>query len=137
MQRQVKSVAELEGRVLTEVRQSVYKDNDAVIFTLDDGGQFMLSHDQDCCESVSVESLSGDFEDLVGEPLFIAEVRTAEGPSSEYGDTSTWTFYTFSTIKGTVDLKWQGSSNGYYSESVHEYYRANDGDKWQRAEWLK
>ena len=41
-----------------------------------------------------------------------------KGPKPESADSYTWTFYRFSTVKGTVTVRWFGESNGYYSESV-------------------
>lgn len=80
---------------------------------------FVFYHHQECCESVLIEEIIGDLNDLVGSPLIQAESVTKEGDAlNEYGDTITWTFLKFATIKGSVTVRWYGTSNGYYSESV-------------------
>jgi hypothetical protein len=108
-------VNELLGKTLSDVR--VDKDLDEITFVCQDGSEYLMYHDQDCCESVYINDVSGELMDLVGSPITLAE------ESSESGDTdwgsSTWTFYRFATVKGYVDIKWYGSSNGYYSESVN------------------
>mgnify|MGYP003575129942 CR=1 FL=1 len=110
----------LLGKTLTAVRNI---DNEQLIFETTEGKTFKLYHAQDCCESVSIESITGDLADLVGSPILVAEEATsAEHPegyvTSGYEDSFTWTFYKLATIKGYVDIRWLGSSNGYYSESV-------------------
>lgn len=77
-------------------------------------------HDQECCEDVWVEDVNGDWDDLLNTPLLVIEKRENENPpedSTTY-DCDTWTFYTFRSIKGSVDVRWHGTSNGYYSTSV-------------------
>jgi hypothetical protein len=109
------NVNELLGKTLSDVR--VDKELDEILFVCQDGSEYLMYHDQDCCESVYIDDVSGELMDLVGSPITLAE------ESSESGDTdwgsSTWTFYRFATVKGYVDIKWYGSSNGYYSESVN------------------
>jgi len=96
------------------------KDNCELIFTSEDGIQFIFYHDQDCCECVSIDDICGDLEDLVGSPLLVAseETNLSEDVDPTYEESYTWTFYKFATLKGYVDVKWYGESNGYYSESV-------------------
>lgn len=83
-----------------------------------------MLHFQDCCEGVYIDDICGDLEDLVDTPILLAEEAYSDEtvnlnePKSEWDDAFTWTFYKFSTIKGSVTIRWYGSSNGYYSTSV-------------------
>jgi len=91
-------------------------------------GVYRMYHDQGCCESVYLEDVAGDMDDLIGTPILSAyessssnkygEERDGPGPLGEYDESYTWSFYNISTIRGSVTLRWYGSSNGYYSEAV-------------------
>lgn len=106
-------ITDLLGKTISKIKRN---DNDSLLFTLSDGQQFKMYHDQDCCESVEIEDVVGDLNELIGSPVTMAEEVTEEGDDS-YG-THTWTFYRLATVKGYVTIRWYGSSNGYYSESV-------------------
>lgn len=86
-------------------------------FETSEGRIFILYHEQDCCESVSIDDIVGELDSLVGYPLVVAEEASFSGTSHD-SDSFTWTFYRFRTVKGSVLVKWYGSSNGYYSEGV-------------------
>lgn len=91
-------------------------------------------HEQDCCESVYVAEVIGDVSDLVGEVLLSFsedESNDFTSPLSDGFRSYTWTFYTFRTIKGTVTVRWLGSSNGYYSENVDCMVVENDSEYFQ------
>lgn len=116
---------ELIGMTFTQVEKSVNDDsNDAVIFTKEDGKRLFLAHQQDCCEGVYIESITGDLEDLVNSPILRAEEaykHSCDEEDNDGGDTNTWSFYKLATAKGYVDIRFYGSSNGYYSESASLY----------------
>ena len=113
--------SELIGKTLANVENV---DNEEIIFTTVGGEKYKLYHDQDCCESVTVEDICGDLQDLIGSQISKASEDTnsetnPEGVKPEYQDDSfTWTFYNIATAKGHVTIRWYGESNGYYSESV-------------------
>jgi hypothetical protein len=115
-------ITELIDKTLTKI--DVNMEQDEIIFTCENGDKYKMYHQQDCCESVVIDDINGDINDLVGSPILIAEELTFldENPDNvekpEYQDSFTWTFYKFATIKGFVDIRWYGDSNGYYSESV-------------------
>jgi hypothetical protein len=108
-------ISELVGKTFIKVESDNY---DFVHFVSDlEGQSYKLHHLQDCCEDVAIESIVGDLSDLVDTPILVAEARSNFG-EKEYGDVEEWTFYTFRTIKGSVDIRWYGTSNGYYSTSA-------------------
>lgn len=113
-----KNIEELKGKILTEI----VKDDDCgdqIIFTCLDGDKYKMYHSQDCCESVYIESIVGDLDDLLNSEILEAEVVSQTNEDEEdYGDSYTWTFYKLGTRKGSVTIRWYGTSNGYYSESV-------------------
>jgi len=111
----------LLGKTLSELEKT---GDDQIIFHTVDGESYKLHHIQDCCETVYIDDICGDLRDLIGSPILKAEERQSDKPPSgisrplEIGDTQTWTFYEIATIKGSVTIRWHGTSNGYYSESV-------------------
>lgn len=81
---------------------------------------YMLAHDQNCCESVYIESISGDLDDLQGTPILeaYADEQSDDDDDGDGDESHTWTFFRIITIKGTVVIRFYGSSNGYYSETA-------------------
>lgn len=111
----------LQGKTLVLVNRQNYNGDEALVFVTSDGEGYLMWHDQDCCEAVWIEDIVGDFSDLIGTPMLVAEERSnsEDPPLSGHTESYTWTYYTFRTIKGSVDIRWYGESNGYYSESVN------------------
>lgn len=101
------------------------KKGDAEIVIVASGRKFKMLHYQDCCESVSVDSVSGNPQNAIGEVIIDATERNSRDhdlpnlPAKEWADSSeTWTYYTIRTQSETMVIRWYGTSNGYYSESV-------------------
>jgi hypothetical protein len=106
----------LLGKTITSIDGD--KSSEKLMFHFDDGSHAVMLHNQSCCESVEIEDIAGEFDDLIGSPLLQAEESRSEELSNDYPESQTWTFYKFATIKGGVTIRWYGTSNGYYSESV-------------------
>jgi hypothetical protein len=105
--------AELVGHTLAAVNAT----EDEVHFELVGGKTHKLYHPQDCCERVYVDEIHGELSDLVGSPILLAEESSETNPNAS--ESGTWTFYKLATHKGHVTIRFNGESNGYYSESVH------------------
>ena len=104
------------GKIITNI-SGLKLESDGVTFHFEEE-EFYMSHEQDCCESVYVEDINGDT-NLAGATFYeIIEKVCDRGALTENEESYTWTFYTIKTSKGYLDIRWYGSSNGYYSERV-------------------
>ena len=115
------NVSKIIGLTLKDIH--VNRDADVITFVSECGRIFQMYHDQDCCETVQIEDICGDLNDLIGERINMAYESSNEDPNAD--ESAKWTFYKFATIKGFVDIRWYGYSNGYYSESV-SFYEVKD-----------
>ena len=83
---------------------------------LTDDGVYAFYHEQSCCESVWLTQVDGINDKIIGSRIVIAE-EVVDEKDTEYGHI-TWTFYKIGTNKGMIDFRWQGESDGGYSETV-------------------
>lgn len=111
------NVSELKGKVLKKVERV---SDDVLLFHTKCKRTYKMYHAQQCCEGVYIDDICGDLNDLIGTPILVAEaVDNIEPPELDRSEESyTWTFYKIDTVKGGVTIRWFGSSNGFYSETV-------------------
>ena len=111
---------QIQGMAITAV---VYKEvNESLLIHLNTHVLEMIHH-QDCCETVYLADVVGSFEDLIGYPLLEVSEPIVDIATADYSSTAS--YYNFKTIKASVQLRWVGESNGYYSETVDCYlYKA-------------
>lgn len=103
--------------ILNEIFYNITHDQENIRFYSLSGKLYHMHHDQDCCETVEIDDLNGNLDNLLDSPILYAVEKTNKGTADE-GESITWTFYTIRTHKGSVDITWKGESNGYYSEDV-------------------
>lgn len=114
-----KKFSDLLGMTITHINKS--SDDSELLMTFSNGDKAKLYHEPDYGESVFIESIDGDLSNLIGHPLLQCE-EVIEYSEDKDDDSFTWTFYKMATIKGYVTIRWDGTSNGYYSESVDFIY---------------
>jgi hypothetical protein len=119
-------LARLKGKVVVSIIGAA-AGHYIVTFTCSDGSVLEFYHSQDCCESVVIEDVTGDINDLLNSPIIMASEETSRYEGDGYTDSGTWTFYKFATIKGYVTIRWLGTSNGYYSETVDYVWKHENG----------
>ena len=107
---------QIQGMTITAV---VYKEvNESLLIHLNTHVLEMIHH-QDCCETVYLADVVGSFEDLIGYPLLEVSESIVDIATEDYSSTAS--YYNFKTVKASVQLRWIGESNGYYSETIDCY----------------
>ena len=104
---------QIQGMTITAV---VYKETSESLLIHLNTHVLEMIHHQECCETVYLADVVGSFEDLIGYPLLEVSESIVGIDSS-----STASYYNFKTVKASVQLRWVGESNGYYSETVDCY----------------
>ena len=123
-------ITELLNKIIFKIKNN----NDRLEFYCSDGHIYSMYHEQ----SVYIDDISGDLNDIIGSPILMADESSSsntnlDGSPLEDEYSCTWTFYRFATVKGYVNIRWYGGSNGYYSESVNVY----KSEKCYLDEWIK
>jgi len=123
-------IVEIEDLINQRINNITYdNDNDCLLFETNDGFHYEMKHEQSCCESVYLVDfdINQTKEILLNQIIINASCEKQAGdddnrPSNKYeNDLEQWTFYKINTNKGSLTLRWYGSSNGYYSVSVNIY----------------
>ncbi len=121
------SIEDMLGETFTKITKD--KKDGSLKFYTKNGIRYKMYHERDCCETVWLDDINGDLDDLIGSPIVKAESPSSKDwrAKDEYDESFTWTFYHLATIKGYVVLRWYGTSTGYYSESVQiiKYVKEN------------
>ena len=118
---EVTVLKEFIGKTFNKVEVSKWENG--LSFFIEDK-VYKLIHIQECCENVFIEDICGNLEDLINEPILMAEEYYSFSTAKE----ATYTFYKFATRKGYVTVRWCGTSNGCYSESVSFVIEDLDGN---------
>lgn len=117
-ERKINSLNDLFGRTV-ECVSGCYKDSDRMEIKFTDGLKVVFEPSNSMA-NVSIDDVNGDPQGMVGHMIKKAEVATniQFSPKNEWDSNYKWTFYRFATFDGYVDVKWYGTSTGYYSEKV-------------------
>ena len=110
---------EFIGKTSSKIEVGKWKDE--LSFHIEDK-VYKFIHYQECCEDVSIEDICGNLEDLINEPILMAEEYFSRANNGIY------TFYKFATRKGYVTVRWYGTSNGYYSVSASFIIEDSNGN---------
>lgn len=120
-------INDLVGKTIKSIEN---KDNRYLQFSMSSGEVYSM-YKQDGYygneSSAVLEDIAGSLNDLIGNPILLAEERTNknapkvknnQGEEIDFYNTQ-WTFYELATIKGSVTLRWYCYASLFYSDNVY------------------
>lgn len=106
----------LDGFLGLEVKSvEIARENEEVHFILTDCRKIVMEHSQECCEDVYLAEVDTDLCSLSGIITKFEEAFVEISSEDEYLGA---TFYNIVVGNTSFNMRWCGSSNGYYSVSV-------------------
>lgn len=109
---------QLIGKTILSIENGEEGDEN-IIFNTDEHS-YCSYHSQSCCETVAIDRIEGNINDILNSPILEAtETYDSENNPPEYHDSFTWTFQKIKTTKGEVTFVWLGESNGWYGETPY------------------
>lgn len=117
-ERKINSLNDLFGRKIESV-EGCYKGSNFMKIKFTDGISVVFQP-SNLCANVEIDDVNGDPQGMVGHLIKKVEVVSNKQFSAkdEYTKNYLWTFYKFATLDGYIDIRWYGTSNGWYSEEV-------------------
>lgn len=113
---------DLIGKTIIKI-EGMEIDSEEIYFICNDGSQYRMYYSQDYREYVYLEDINGNIDNILNSEVLKADEKEEENKNAS--ESGTYTFYTIATAKGYLDLRWNGESNGYYSETV-EFEKINE-----------
>lgn len=110
------AISDLIGKTIESVYLHDDGFDDYIKFVTSCDKVYKMLHFQDCCECVYISDICGDIKSLAGG--LVVDASEESGDIESGCESGTWTFYKIDTTKGFVTIRWNGESNGYYSEAV-------------------
>lgn len=124
-----KSFEEIKFKIISEIIVTKDTGDDSIVIKFEDGSYIRMYHEQECCEAVWIEDIESNknIDDYKNAVVIDMYVTTRVNLNTE--ESSTFTFYNLNTSKGSINIRWNGESNGYYSEEVSTYLYDSYGYK--------
>ena len=116
--------SDLLGKTLSDI--SILENKSIMVFTTNNGETYRLFNDIGCsaCERPAlIEDICGQLEDLIGNPLLLAEEvsickTVSKSLKRGYLSEELWTFYKLATNRGAVSIRWYNERSWSYASKV-------------------